>query len=179
MVRWHHRCNGQWSQDNGVWVNSGSWWWKGRPGVLQFMGSQRVRHYWLTELNWTEHYQKVYSWDLVAVCAKSLQSCPTLSDPMDCSPLGSSVQGILQARILEWVAISPSRESSKRRDWTCVSCIAGGFFTTEPPGKPLSGGPVVKTPPSNAEGACLIPGLGNKVLHAAEWGQNFFNNNKI
>ena len=38
-----------------VWVNSGSWWWTGRPGVLQFMGSQRVRHDWVTELNWTEH----------------------------------------------------------------------------------------------------------------------------
>ena len=36
-----------------VWVNSGSWWWTGRPGVLQFMGSQRVRHDWATELNWT------------------------------------------------------------------------------------------------------------------------------
>ena len=37
-----------------VWVNSGSWWWTGRPGVLQFMGSQRVRHDWANELNWTE-----------------------------------------------------------------------------------------------------------------------------
>ena len=37
-----------------VWVNSGSWWWTGRPGVLLFMGSQRVRHNWATELNWTE-----------------------------------------------------------------------------------------------------------------------------
>ena len=37
-----------------VWVNSGSWWWTGRPGVLQFMGSQTVRHDWATELNWTE-----------------------------------------------------------------------------------------------------------------------------
>ena len=35
-----------------VWVNSGSWWWIGRPGVLQFMGSQRVGHDWATELNW-------------------------------------------------------------------------------------------------------------------------------
>ena len=35
-----------------VWVNSGSWWWTGRPGVLQFMGSHRVRHNWATELNW-------------------------------------------------------------------------------------------------------------------------------
>ena len=37
-----------------VWVNSGSWWWTGRPGVLRFMGSQRVRHDWATELNWTD-----------------------------------------------------------------------------------------------------------------------------
>ena len=37
-----------------VWVNSGSWWWTGKPGVLRFMGSQRVRHDWVTELNWTE-----------------------------------------------------------------------------------------------------------------------------
>ena len=37
-----------------VWVNSGSWWWTGRPGVLRFMGSQRVRQDWVTELNWTE-----------------------------------------------------------------------------------------------------------------------------
>ena len=44
-----------------VWVNSGSWWWTGRPGVLQFMGSQRVRHNWATELNWTDvHRSSVF-----------------------------------------------------------------------------------------------------------------------
>ena len=37
-----------------VWVHSGSWWWTGRPGVLRFMGSQRIGHDWATELNWTE-----------------------------------------------------------------------------------------------------------------------------
>ena len=37
-----------------AWVSSGSWWWTGKPGVLQSMGSQRVRHNWVTELNWTE-----------------------------------------------------------------------------------------------------------------------------
>ena len=46
MVGWHHRLNG-W-----VWVNSGSWWWTGRPGVLQSMVSQRVGHNWATEPNW-------------------------------------------------------------------------------------------------------------------------------
>ena len=67
-------------------------------------------------------------------------SCPTFCDPMDCSLLGSSVHGILQARILEWVVISFSRGSSQPRDQTrvpCVSCIAGGFFTRVLPGKPL------------------------------------------
>ena len=43
---------------------------------------------------------------VAAVAAKSLQSCPTLSDPMDCSPTGSSIHGILQARVLEWGAIA-------------------------------------------------------------------------
>ena len=62
-------------------------------------------------------------------CAKSLQPCPTLCDAMDCSLRGSSAQGILQARILEQVAISFSRESSQPRDKTQVSCTAGRFFT--------------------------------------------------
>ena len=53
------------------------------------------------------------------------QSCPTLCNPMDCSLPGSSVHGILQARILEWVAISFSRGSSRPRDRTQVSCIVG------------------------------------------------------
>ena len=57
------------------------------------------------------------------------QSCLTLCDPMDCSLPGSSVHGIFQARVLEWVAISFSRGSSRLRDWTLVSCIAGRHFT--------------------------------------------------
>ena len=60
----------------------------------------------------------------------SLQSPPTLCDPVDCSPPGSSVHGILQARTLEWVAISFSGVYSRPRDRTLVSYIAGGFFTT-------------------------------------------------
>ena len=55
--------------------------------------------------------------------AKSLQSSRTLCDPMDGSPPGSSVLGILQARILEWVAVPASRGSSQPGDQTCVSCI--------------------------------------------------------
>ena len=69
-------------------------------------------------------------------CCLVAQSCP-LCDPVDCSPPGSSVHGILQARTLEWVAMPSYRGSSQPRDQTCVSCMAGGFFTSEPPGKPI------------------------------------------
>ena len=64
----------------------------------------------------------------VTVNVKSLQSCPTLWNPTDCSPPGSFVHGILQARILEWVSMPSSRGSSQPRDRTCVSwgsCTAG------------------------------------------------------
>ena len=74
----------------------------------------------------------------VCVCV-CYHLCPTLSDPMDYSPPGSSVHGIFLATILELVAISPSRGSSGPRDRThfsCISCTAGRFFTTESPGKP-------------------------------------------
>ena len=64
------------------------------------------------------------------------QSCPTLCDSMDCSPPGSSVHRILQARILEWLAIPFSRVSSQPRDRTWISCVAGRFFTVSPR-KPL------------------------------------------
>ena len=57
------------------------------------------------------------------------ESCLTLCDPRDYSPLGSSVHGILQAGILEWVAMPFSRGSSWPRDQTQVSCTAGKFFT--------------------------------------------------
>ena len=68
--------------------------------------------------------------------AKSLQLYPTLFDPMDYSQPDSSLHGILQAGILEWAAMPPSRGFSRPRDRTYVSCIADGFFTTEPLGKP-------------------------------------------
>jgi len=58
------------------------------------------------------------------------QSCLILCDLMDCSLPGSSVHGIFQASILQWVAISSSRGASWPRIWTCVSCIAGRFLTT-------------------------------------------------
>ena len=105
---------------------------------------------------------------------QSLNQCLPLCDPMDCSLPGSSVHGILQARILESVAISFSKGSSQPRDWTHVSCNTGRFFTTESSGTiyliyasvcswGFSSGSVVKNLPANAgetEDASLIPGSG-------------------
>ena len=71
------------------------------------------------------------------VCTQPLQLCLTFWNPMDCSLPDSSVHGILQARILEWVVMPSSRGSSPPRDGTWVSCMTDWFFTAEPLGKPL------------------------------------------
>ena len=76
------------------------------------------------------HVSCIGRW-VLCVCAKLLQLCSTLWDPVDYSPPSSSVHGILQARILEWVAMPSSRGSSWLRDRTCVSWdsgITGGFL---------------------------------------------------
>ena len=70
------------------------------------------------------HIFKENQFDVILLKVKVTQSCPTLCDPMDLT-----VCGILQARILEWVAFPFSRGSSQPRNRTGVSCIAGGFFT--------------------------------------------------
>ena len=68
-------------------------------------------------------------WQWLQHCCLIAQWCPTFCDPMDCIPPGSSVHGISQARVLEWVAISFSRGSSQCRDQTWISHITGRFFT--------------------------------------------------
>ena len=100
-----------------LWV----WWWTGRPGLLQLMGSQRVRHDWVTELNWTVKK--------CAVLCFITQSCSTLCDPMDCRQPGSSCPWEFSRQELEWVAMPSSRGLSQSRDRTQVSCTAGSFFT--------------------------------------------------
>ena len=81
-----------------VWVDSGHWWWTGRPGMLQFMGLQRIRHDWATELIWT--------------CMLSCFCCVWLFVIPWTVVCQVSVHGILWARILEWVAMPSSRGSS-------------------------------------------------------------------
>ena len=83
----------------------------------------------------------------MVVCVLVAQSCLTLRDPMICSPPVSSVHGILQARILVWIAISSSRESSPPRDQSLVSGIAGRFFTIWATWEaPIKGGAEAKIP---------------------------------
>ena len=72
----------------------------------------------------------------ICCCCLVFKLSLTLCHPTGCSLPGFSIHGIFQARILKWVAIFFSRGSSWPRDPTCVSCIGGGFFISEPPGKP-------------------------------------------
>ena len=75
----------------------------------------------------------VLSYIHICSCYFVAKSYLTLCNLMDCSSSDSSVHGISQARILEWVVISFSRGSSQLRDQTQISCLAGRFFITEPP----------------------------------------------
>ena len=115
------------------------------------MESQRIRHNWVTDLNWTMSYN---GWERVrwlsglflwgCVRAQLLQSCPPLCNPMDHSPQSCSVKEILQARKLRWIVMPSSRGSSWPMDWICISyvscigrCVWGGSLPLAPPGKPL------------------------------------------
>ena len=82
-------------------------------------------YYHISSLIWIFFYLLIFSENESVLVT---QLCPALCEPMDRSPPGSSVHGILQARVLEWVAISFSRGSSPPRDWNWVSCITGRFF---------------------------------------------------
>ena len=69
VVGWNHSTSHRWIW---VWVNSGSWWWTGRPHMLQLMGLQRVGHNWVTELNWTEAKE---SWKKDNIVNTSISQC--------------------------------------------------------------------------------------------------------
>ena len=75
--------------------------------------------------------------NLIFHCVLDAQSCLTLCDPMDCSSPGSSVNGILQARILEWVAIPFSRGSSQPRIKPRFPALQAESLPSEPPGSPF------------------------------------------
>ena len=95
---------------------AGTWlWWPGRTALLSPTGHLLIRPFLRDEER--ELIQ-------LRACVLVTHSCSTLCDPVDCSPPGSSVHGILQARIPEWVAMPSSRGSSQPRDWTYVSHVS-------------------------------------------------------
>ena len=79
--------------------------------------------HFIDEEIWSKYVSQAQK-NTACMCAKSIQSCPTLWDPMDCNLPGSSVHGIFQARILELVAISSSRGSSQPKDQTRISYVS-------------------------------------------------------
>ena len=90
-------------------------------------------------LSWHAQVQLVESIiNSTYMCVLVTQSCPTLYNPMDCSPPSFSVHGMLQVRIMEWIVILFSRRTTQPRDWTLVPCIRGRFFTIWATGKSCS-----------------------------------------
>ena len=114
-------------------------------GVVHRLGDNvNIRLLWGKKIQQIKYLEKTYTGHTpeASVCmhAKSLQLCPTLCGPMDCSLPASFVHWILQAGLLGWVAMCSSRGSFWPKDWTHVSCSSdtvGGFFTVEPLGKCL------------------------------------------
>ena len=109
-----------------------------RDGGAWWAAVHEVTQSWtrLKRLSSSSSCCKLYGY-ICCCCYSVAKSCLILCDPVDGSPPESSVHGIFQTRILEWVAISFSRESSQLMDSTHVSCLANGFFTTEPTWKPI------------------------------------------
>ena len=99
-------------------------WFKGNCDFTLLNFAVSYRNTFLNKCDYVIHYFNVH----FSLCFFA-QLCPTLGDPVDSSLPGSSLHGILQARILEWAAISFSRGSSQPRDQTRISCIAGRRFT--------------------------------------------------
>ena len=125
FMHWRRKCNPlqRSCPEN---PRDGGAWWAAIYGVAQ----SRTRLKRLSSSSSSRHLISPSVWTSgVGLVAKSYG---TLCDPMDCNPLGFSVYRIPQARILEWVAISFSKGSSQPRNWTYISCLAGGFSTTEP-----------------------------------------------
>ena len=125
-------------EDKGWWTDGwmDGWWWL--DGIIDSRDMSlsklqeivKDRKAWLAAVHGVAKNQtRMSDWTTKWSESEVAQSCLTLWDTMDCSLPGSSIHGIFQARILEWVAISFSRRSFRPRDWTQVSCIVGRCFT--------------------------------------------------
>ena len=101
---------------------------KRKSNLLNHWGEPMSLHLFIQHANPFLILEKSSNNTIIVLCLVA-QSCLTLCNPTDCSPTGSSIHGILQATILEWVAMPSSRGSSQPRDRTQVSHIARRFFT--------------------------------------------------
>ena len=99
----------------------------GTIGLHDINISSELDYTWLRITNIIHPHHECLTLEVLVLVT---QSCPTFYNPMDCSPSGSSVHGIFQARILQWVAVSFSRGPSWPQGWPWVSFIAGRFFTS-------------------------------------------------
>ena len=150
-------CQGSPSLGVGFWCQClllPSWWcdkWRNTERALNLMPLQSNRPTLLLDSSASAEFSqqakpsKAQGLEANSMPAKSLQSCPMLCDPVDCSPPGSSVHGILQARILEGVAMPSSKGSSQPRDQTLLHLLLhlvhwqAGSVPLAPPGKPPPG----------------------------------------
>ena len=117
-----------------VWADSGSWWWTGRPGMLQFMVSQRVGHDWATELNYlTTHWASGSVLRLhmsVVVLYWVGQSCLTLCNPIDWPARLLCPWGFSQQEYWSRLPFPPPGDLPSPGIEPMTSALAGGFFTT-------------------------------------------------
>ena len=125
QVEQDHRASALQNGSKGLWIG-GLW-----AALFVLWEPQRLQYY-EPKGPGEEGFWLNIAWSTLGPCCCLVtKSCLTLCNPMDCSLPGFSVQGFS----MEWVAIFFSRRSSKPKDWTCISCIAGGLFTTETSGK--------------------------------------------
>ena len=111
--------------------------WMIKPLVLINLKTESFGDY---QLGWVLDISKkiILQWCFLCRKNKQVRKCQLLSHVQLCNPVDHTVHGILQARILEWGVFPFSRESSRPRNWTRLSCTAGRFFTTELSGKPYT-----------------------------------------
>ena len=122
--------------DGCVSVNYGSWWWTGRPGVLRFMGSQRVRHDWATDLIWSVPFGCTARWSsYTSEWVIVAQSCLTLWDPMECSQVPLSMEFSRQEYWSGLPFTSPADLPNPGiKHWFLA--LHADSLPPEPPGKP-------------------------------------------
>ena len=101
-IRWLDGWMASWTRWTWVWVNSGRWWWTGRPGVLRFMGSQRIRHDWATELSdWTDR-SFALSHSVYSTLKRQSWETDKMGEAEWVQPMSSQVESVALITLLPW-----------------------------------------------------------------------------